>query len=100
VTGFLKVLVALLALVLAGRWAARLPRRPVAVLGWVAVALLTLYGGTLIVPEALVAIGAIKPAQPVEWKPLLWHLYVWDMSFLVWAILFGVATWRFSRSPG
>ncbi len=100
VTGFLKVLVALLALVLAGRWAARLPRRPVAVLGWVAAALLTLYGGTLIVPEALVAIGAIKPAQPVDWKPLLWHLYVWDMSFLVWGILFGVATWRFSRNPG
>src|SRR5712692_7750459 len=51
VTGFLKVLVALL--------------------GWVAAALLTLYGGTLIVPEALVAIGAIKPAQPVDWKPLV-----------------------------
>ncbi len=100
VTGFLKVSVALLALVLAGRWAARLPRRPVAILGWVAAAFLTLYGGTLIVPEALVAIGAIHPAQPVDWKPLLWHLYVWDMSFLVWGILFGVATWRFSRTPG
>jgi hypothetical protein len=98
VTGFLKVLVAQLALALAGAWAARLPRRPVIVLGWVAAVSLTLYGGTLVVPEALVAIGAIKPTQPVEWKPLLWHLYVWDMSFLVWGLLFGVATWHFSRT--
>jgi len=97
VTGFLKLLAALLALALAGAWAARLPRRPVTILGWVAAASLTLYGGTLIVPEALVTIGAIKPTQHVDWKPLLWHLYVWDMSFLVWGILFGVATWRFSR---
>src|SRR5450759_2397658 len=59
---------------------------------------LTLYGGTLVVPEALVAIGAIKPAEPVDWKPLLWHLYVWDMSFLVWGVLFGIATWHFSRT--
>jgi uncharacterized protein DUF3995 len=98
VTGFVKVAVALLALALAGTWAARLPRRPVTVLGWVAATFLTLYGGILVVAEALVAIGAITPAQPVDWKPLLWHLYVWDMSFLVWGILFGVATWHFSRT--
>jgi hypothetical protein len=98
VTGFLKVLVSLLALALAGAWAARLPRQPITVLGWVVAASLTLYGGTLVVPEALVAIGAIKPAEPVDWKPLLWHLYVWDMSFLVWGVLFGIATWHFSRT--
>ncbi len=99
VTGFLKLLASLLALALAGTWAARLLRRPVTILGWVAAGLLTLYGGILVVPEALVTIGAIKPTQPVDWKPLLWHLYVWDMSFLVWGILFGVATWRFARMP-
>ena len=92
VTGFLKVLVALLGLALAGTWAARLPRLPVTVLGWVAAVSLALYGGTLVVTEALVTFGAIKPAQPVDWKPLLWHLYVWDLSFLVWGVLLGVAT--------
>jgi hypothetical protein len=66
--------------------------------GWVVAASLTLEGGTLVVPEALIAIGAIEPAQPVDWKPLLWHLYVWDMSFLVWGVLFGIATWHFSRT--
>ncbi len=68
------------------------------VLGWVAATSLTLYGGILIVPEALVTMGVIRPTQPVDWKALLWHLYVWDMSFLVWGILFGVATWHYSRT--
>ena len=98
VTGLLKVLGSLLALALVGTWAARLPRRMVTALGWVAAASLTLYGGVLVVAEALVTIGVIKPTQPVDWKPLLWHLYVWDLSFLVWGILFGVATWHYSRT--
>ena len=98
VTGFLKILGSLLALALTRTWTARLPSRPITVLGWVAAASLTLYGGILVVAEALVAIGAIKPAQPVDWKPLLWHLYVWDLSFLVWGILFGVATWHYGRT--
>ena len=98
VTGFLKVLGSLLALALVGTWAVRLPRLLITGLGWVAAASLTLYGGILMVPEALVTIGVIKPTQPVEWKPLLWHLYVLDLSFLVWGILFGVATWHYSRT--
>jgi hypothetical protein len=98
VTGSLKILGSLLALALAGAWTAILPPRLVTVLGWVAAASLTLYGAILVVPEALVMIGAIKPAQPVDWKPLLWHLYVWDMSFLVWGILFGIGTWQYSRT--
>jgi len=24
-------------------------------------------------------------------------LYVWDLSFLIWGVLLGVATWHFSR---
>src|SRR5262249_15368622 len=50
--------------------------------------------GCPVAGAALVATGAIHPAGPVEWKPLLWHLYLWDMSFLVWGILFGLAVWR------
>src|SRR5260370_32911575 len=57
VTGFLKVSVALLALVLAGRWAARLPHRPVASIGWVEDAILTPYGGPPICTAALFAIS-------------------------------------------
>ena len=97
VTGLLKVLGALLGLVLVTRWGMRLPPRPLAVLGWAAAGLLTLYGGANVLAEALTASGIVKPTQPVDWKPLLWHLYVWDLSFLIWGILFGLAAWHFTR---
>lgn len=98
VTGFLKVVGALLALALVSTWGERLPRLPVALLGWGAAAVLTLYGGVLVAGEALVASGVIKPSTTVDWKPLLWHLYLWDLSFLVWGILFGLAAWRYTRA--
>ena len=99
-TGLLKVLGALLALALVTGWGTRLPPRPLAVLGWAAAGLLTLYGGVNVFAEALTASGIVKPTQPVDWKPLLWHLYVWDMSFLIWGILFGLAAWDFTRTNG
>ncbi|HEX2682079.1 MAG TPA: DUF3995 domain-containing protein [Candidatus Acidoferrales bacterium] len=97
ITGFLKVFGALLALVLVARWGRRLPRRPIAALGWGGAAFLTLYGGINVGAEALTASGVVKPSDSVDWKPLLWHLYVWDMSFLIWGILFGLAAWQFTR---
>ena len=98
VTGFLKVLGAVLALALVTRWGARLPPRPTAFLSWAAAVLLTFYGGVNVLAEALTAARVVKPTQPVDWKPLLWHLYVWDMSFLFWGILLGLAAWHFTRS--
>ena len=76
----------------------RLPPRPMTVLGWAATGLLTLYGGVNVLAEALTASGVVKPTQPVDWKPLLGHLYVWDMSFLIWGIPFGLAAWHFTRN--
>ena len=89
-TGFLKLVAALLALALVSEWGRAFPRRPMAILGWSAAVILTLYGGVNVGGEALVAVGLVRPAA-VDWKPLLWHLYVWDMSFLIWGILFGLA---------
>lgn len=98
VTGVMKVVAALLAIALASDRSWRLPRRALIVLGSAAFAILSLYGGVNVFAEALTAAGVIKPTS-VDWKPLLWHLYVWDMSFLVWGILFGVATWNYTRRP-
>ncbi len=96
VTGLLKVFGAILALALVTQWGTRLPRSPLVVLGWSAAGLLTLYGGVNVFAEALTASGLIKPTQAVNWRPLLWHLYVWDMSFLIWGILFSLAAWHFT----
>jgi len=97
-TGILKLLGALLALSLVSDWSTRLPRRPLALLGWGTAVLLTGYGAVLVGAEGLVASGILKPAGPVAWKALLWHLYVWDMSFLIWGLLFGLAAWRFTMT--
>jgi hypothetical protein len=96
-TGILKVGGAILALALVQPWGQRLPRRPLLLLGWAAAAVLTLYGGTLVTGEALVASRLVRPGT-VEWKPLLWHLYLWDMSFLIWGVLFALATWQCTRT--
>jgi hypothetical protein len=97
VTGFLKVGGALLALALVQPWGQRLPRPLLLLLGWGAAAVLTLYGGLLVGSEALVATGLVRPAH-VDWKPLLWHLYVWDMSFLLWGVLFAAAALWHTRT--
>ncbi len=99
-TGFLKVLGALLAVALVHPWGRRLPRRPVLAMSWGAAVLLTGYGGVLVAVEALVASGAVEPRSAIDRTGLLWHLYLWDMSFLVWGFLFGVAAWHYTRTTG
>jgi hypothetical protein len=99
-TGLLKAAGALLALALVRPWGRRLPprlQRVTQVLAWVAAVLLTLYGGILVAVEALVATHVIRPSGPVDWKALLWHLYLWDMSFLLWGLLFTAAAWHYAR---
>jgi hypothetical protein len=97
VTGVLKVVGAGLALALVRPWGRRLPRRSVVWLSGAAAVLLTLYGGLLEVGNALVATHVLKPSQPIEWKALWWHLWVWDSSFFVWGILFALALVGFRR---
>jgi hypothetical protein len=62
---------------------------------------LTGYGGLLVVVGALVLTGVLSPAGPVDRTALRWHVLVWDLWFLVWGLLLGVAAWQFGRaSPG
>ncbi|OIV37492.1 hypothetical protein BIV57_10965 [Mangrovactinospora gilvigrisea] len=100
ITGVLKLLGAGLALALVRPWGRRMPRWSVLVPAWIAAVGLTLYGGLLEVTNLLAATHAVTPAQPVEWKPLWWHLYLWDLSFLVWGLLFAVALRRYLRTNG
>ncbi|MFF1903588.1 DUF3995 domain-containing protein [Kitasatospora sp. NPDC058218] len=95
VTGVLKLVGAGLALALVRPWGLRLPRRAVLLFGWAAAVGLTLYGGALEVTNALAASHVVEPSTPIEWKALWWHLWVWDLSFLVWGILFALALRRF-----
>jgi hypothetical protein len=54
-------------------------------------------GGLLVVVGALVLGGLISPSGPVDRTALRWHVFLWDLWFLVWGLLFGVAAWQSGR---
>jgi hypothetical protein len=101
VAGVLKVAGGLLALALVRPWGRAVPRRLLLGAAWAASVVLTGYGGLLVVVGALVLTGVLSPAGPVDRTALRWHVLVWDLWFLVWGLLLGVAAWQFGRaSPG
>jgi hypothetical protein len=95
--GLLKVLGGVLALGLVRPWGGRVPRRLLGGVAWAASAVLTLYGGLLVAVGALVLAGVIRPAGPVDRTALRWHVLVWDLWFLVWGLLLGLAAWHYGR---
>jgi hypothetical protein len=76
---------------------AGVPRRLLGGVAWAASVVLTLYGGLLVAVGALVLAGVIRPAGPVDRTALRWHVLVWDLWFLVWGLLLGVAAWHHGR---
>ncbi len=77
-----------------------MPRRLVLLAGTAASALLILYGGVLVIAAVLVETGAVRPGTPIDWRGLRWHLGLWDLWFLIWGVLLGIAVWRFHRNHG
>jgi hypothetical protein len=62
-------------------------------------ALLALYGGVLVAVGALVLTGVIDPATPVDEHALRWHVFLWDLWFLLWGAALAYAGWSLaSRS--
>lgn len=53
-----------------------------------------LWGGANVVIGGLVLGGAIVPSTPVDEHALRWHVFVWDLWFLVWGALLAVAVAR------
>jgi hypothetical protein len=79
---------------LAGALALALPRsdrRPLFLVAIGGGALLALYGAVLVVAGALVLAGAIDPSDPVDEYALRWHVFVWDMWFVLWGVALALA---------
>jgi hypothetical protein len=95
--GLLKVAGGLLAPALARPWGRAVPRWLLLGAAWAASTVLTAYGGLLVAVGALVLTGAISPSGPVDRTALRWHVMVWDLWFLVWGLLLGVAAWHYGR---
>ena len=98
--GLLKVAGGVLALALVRPWGGRVPRRLLGGVAWAASVVLALYGGLLVAVGALVLAGVIHPAGPVDRTALRWHVLLWDLWFLVWGLLLGVAAWHHGRQSG
>ncbi|PLW74763.1 DUF3995 domain-containing protein [Streptomyces sp. SCUT-3] len=98
ITGAAKAAGGVFALALVQRWGRVFPRLLMVLAGWGGSAVLIAYGGVLVAVQALVALGVVTPDSPPDWKPLLWHLFVWDMSFLVWGVFTAMATRHYVRS--
>jgi hypothetical protein len=95
--GILKVAAGLLALALVRPWGRAAPRRLLLGVAWAGSTVLTAYGGLLVAVGALVLSGVINPAGPVDRTVLRWHVMLWDLWFLVWGLLLGVAAWHYGR---
>jgi hypothetical protein len=97
--GLLKVAGAVLALALVRPWGRLLPRRLLLVAAWAGSVVLVLYGGLYVVGGALVLAGAVDVSGSLDRTALWWHVLVWDLWFLVWGMLLGLAAWLYGRSP-
>ena len=95
--GVLKVAGGLLALALVRPWGRAIPGRLLGGVAWAASVVLTGYGGLLVAVGALVLGGLISPAGPIDRTALRWHVFLWDLWFLVWGLLLGVAAWQYGR---
>jgi hypothetical protein len=95
--GLLKVAGGLLALALVRPWGRAIPRRLLGGAAWAASVVLTAYGGLLVAVGTLVLTGLISPSGPVDRTALRWHVLLWDLWFLVWGLVLGVAAWQYGR---
>jgi len=100
-TVLLKVLAGALAVGLAQLDVGGTRRRLLLWANGLAGAVLCLWGAANVVVGALVLGGAIEPAADVDRRAIRWHVFVWDMWFLVWgvALAVAVAAARRDRSP-
>ena len=88
-----KLAGAVLALALVRPWGRVVPRRVLVVAAWVGAVVLVLYGGVNVVAGALALAGVIDVAGGVDRTALWWHVLVWDLWFVVWGVLLGMAAW-------
>jgi hypothetical protein len=60
-------------------------------------AVLILYGGVMVSVGALVLAGVSAAPPSVDWLALRWHVWPWDMWFLIWGLLLAIAIWLYQR---
>jgi Protein of unknown function (DUF3995) len=90
-TVLLKVAAGILSLALVRVSVGGRRRRFLLLANGVASAILCVWGGANVIVGALVLSGAITSSADVDRHALRWHVFVWDMWFLVWGLGLAVA---------
>ena len=60
-------------------------------------AVLVLWGGANVLVGGLALMGAVSPADGLDQRALHWHVFVWDLWFLVWGASLTLALSGFRR---
>ena len=60
-------------------------------------AVLVLWGGANVLVGGLALMGAVSPADGLDQRALRWHVFVWDLWFLVWGVALALALSGFRR---
>jgi Protein of unknown function (DUF3995) len=97
VAGVLKLLGVVVALALVRPWGRVVPRWLVSGAAWAGAVVLVAYGGLNVVVGGLVLGGVVNAPEAADRGALWWHVLVWDLWFLVWGVLLGIAAWRYGR---
>lgn len=93
-----KATAGVLALTLVQPLGGRLRRRGLLLANGAASAILVLWGGANVVIGGLVLGGLVTPTT-VDVHALRWHVFVWDLWFLVWGVVLALAVADARREP-
>lgn len=83
-TSLAKIGAALLALALVRPWGRQVPDHVLEGANMFVSAVLVLWGGANVLVGGLALVGAVSPADGLDQRALYWHVFVWDLWFLVW----------------
>jgi hypothetical protein len=59
--------------------------------------MLVLWGGANVLVGALVLAGLVTPSSAPDERALRWHVFVWNLWFLVWGLALAAAVARLRR---
>lgn len=59
---------------------------------------LVTWGGVNVLAGALALAGAVSPADGLDERALRWHVFVWDLWFLLWGAALALALMGFRRA--
>jgi hypothetical protein len=99
-TSLAKIGAGLLALALVRPWGRHVPDRMLKGVNVFVSAVLVTWGGANVLIGGLALAGAVSPADGLDERALRWHVFVWDLWFLVWGASLAIALSGFGARTG